>query len=35
MHVTRVELENIKSYEHADFRFEPGTTAIVGKSTLR
>ena len=32
MHVTRVELENIKSYEHADFRFEPGTTAIVGKN---
>lgn len=32
MHVTRVELENIKSYEHADFLFEPGTTAIVGKN---
>lgn len=32
MHVTRVELDNIKSYEHADFRFEPGTTAIVGKN---
>lgn len=32
MHVTRVELENIKSYEHADFRFEPGTTAIVGSN---
>jgi exonuclease SbcC len=32
MHVTRVELENIKSYEHADFHFEPGTTAIVGRN---
>ena len=30
MHVTRVELDNIKSYERADFSFEPGTTAIVG-----
>ena len=30
MHVTRVELENIKSYERAEFAFEPGTTAIVG-----
>ena len=30
MHVTRVELENIKSYERAAFSFEPGTTAIVG-----
>ncbi|HEV7903697.1 MAG TPA: SMC family ATPase [Pyrinomonadaceae bacterium] len=30
MHVTRVELENIKSYERAEFSFEPGTTAIVG-----
>src|SRR5687768_12972398 len=30
MHVTRVELENIKSYERADFAFERGTTAIVG-----
>lgn len=32
MHVTRVELENIKAYEHADFHFEPGTTAIVGRN---
>src|SRR3989440_232261 len=34
MHVTRVELENIKSYgegeRRGDFRFERGTTAIVG-----
>jgi len=30
MHVTRVELDNIKSYERAEFSFEPGTTAIVG-----
>ena len=30
MHVTRVELENIKSYERANFTFERGTTAIVG-----
>lgn len=30
MHVTRVELENIKSYERAEFSFERGTTAITG-----
>jgi len=30
MHVTRVELDNIKSYERADFPFARGTTAIVG-----
>jgi exonuclease SbcC len=30
MHVTRVELDNIKAYERAEFTFEPGTTAIVG-----
>ncbi|HWW77826.1 MAG TPA: SMC family ATPase, partial [Pyrinomonadaceae bacterium] len=30
MHVTRVELENIKSYERGAFAFERGTTAIVG-----
>src|ERR671933_393002 len=30
MHVTRVELDNIKAYEHAEYNFEPGTTAIVG-----
>src|ERR687885_2437558 len=43
MHVTRVELENIKSYgegaRRGDFTFERGTTAIVGpngagKSTI-
>jgi exonuclease SbcC len=32
MHVTRVELENIKSYEHADFPFQRGTTAITGEN---
>ena len=30
MHVTRVELEQIKSYERGEFVFAPGTTAIVG-----
>ncbi|MDT7540180.1 MAG: repair protein SbcC/Rad50 [Acidobacteriota bacterium] len=30
MHVTRVELDNIKAYERRAFDFEPGTTAIVG-----
>ncbi|MDQ3652097.1 MAG: SMC family ATPase [Acidobacteriota bacterium] len=30
MHVTRVELENIKSYDRAEYDFERGTTAIVG-----
>jgi exonuclease SbcC len=30
MHVTRVELENIKSFERGAFAFERGTTAIVG-----
>jgi len=32
MHVTRVELENIKSYTTADFHFERGTTAITGEN---
>ncbi|MEJ7711461.1 MAG: AAA family ATPase [Pyrinomonadaceae bacterium] len=32
MHVTRVELENIKSYTSAEFTFERGTTAIVGRN---
>ena len=30
MHITRLELDSIKSYERADFTFERGTTAIVG-----
>ncbi|HVF87024.1 MAG TPA: AAA family ATPase, partial [Pyrinomonadaceae bacterium] len=30
MHVTRVELENIKAYDRAEYTFERGTTAIVG-----
>ncbi|MEO7500800.1 MAG: SMC family ATPase, partial [Casimicrobiaceae bacterium] len=30
MHVTRVELDNIKAYERAEFAFARGTTAIVG-----
>jgi exonuclease SbcC len=32
MHVTRVELENIKSYERRVFSFEPGLTAITGEN---
>ncbi|MGA9996130.1 MAG: SMC family ATPase, partial [Pyrinomonadaceae bacterium] len=32
MHVTRVELDNIKSYEHAVFTFERGVTAITGEN---
>jgi exonuclease SbcC len=32
MHVTRVELENIKAYEHRVFNFEPGITAITGEN---
>jgi exonuclease SbcC len=32
MHVTRVELENIKSYERAEFNFERGITAITGEN---
>ena len=32
MHVTKVELENIKSYEHAVFTFERGVTAITGEN---
>ncbi|HYY59349.1 MAG TPA: SMC family ATPase [Pyrinomonadaceae bacterium] len=32
MHVTRVELENIKSYEHAVYTFARGTTAITGEN---
>ncbi len=32
MHVTRVELENIKSHVHSAFTFERGTTAITGEN---
>ncbi|HEY0004405.1 MAG TPA: SMC family ATPase [Pyrinomonadaceae bacterium] len=32
MHVTRVELENIKSYEHQVYTFGPGITAITGEN---
>ncbi|MCA1557627.1 MAG: ATP-binding protein, partial [Acidobacteria bacterium] len=32
MHVTRVELENIKSYVHSEFNFERGTIAITGEN---
>ncbi len=32
MHITKLELENIKSYEHAVFEFERGTTAIMGEN---
>src|ERR687890_2066984 len=39
MHITRVELENIKSHAYAAFEFQRGTTAItgangVGKTTI-
>jgi exonuclease SbcC len=30
MLITRVELENIKNYEHSSFELEPGITAICG-----
>jgi exonuclease SbcC len=32
MHVTRVELDNIKSYARAEFNFERGITAITGEN---
>src|SRR5918998_1542587 len=32
MHVTRIELDNIKSYERAEFNFERGITAITGEN---
>lgn len=32
MHVTRVELENIKSHAHSVYTFERGTTAIMGEN---
>ncbi|HUQ33917.1 MAG TPA: SMC family ATPase, partial [Pyrinomonadaceae bacterium] len=32
MHVTRVELDNIKSYERAEFDFQRGITAITGEN---
>jgi exonuclease SbcC len=32
MHVTRVELDNIKSYERAEFNFGRGITAITGEN---
>jgi DNA repair protein SbcC/Rad50 len=32
MHVIRVEIENIKSYDQAEFSFERGITAIVGRN---
>lgn len=32
MHVTRVELENIKAYENAEFSFQRGITAITGEN---
>jgi DNA repair protein SbcC/Rad50 len=30
MHITRVELENVKSHKHSEFEFQRGTTAIMG-----
>ena len=32
MHITKVELENIKSHAEATFEFERGTTAITGEN---
>lgn len=32
MHITRIELEDIKSHEHFSHEFEPGTTAIMGEN---
>lgn len=32
MHITRVELENIKSHTAANFEFHRGTTAITGSN---
>lgn len=32
MHISRLELENIKSYTKAAFQFERGTTAITGRN---
>jgi exonuclease SbcC len=32
MHITRIELENIKSHVNAVFEFERGTTAITGEN---
>src|SRR5215217_2853795 len=32
MHITRIELENIKSHVDAAFEFERGTTAITGEN---
>jgi recombinational DNA repair ATPase RecF len=32
MHITRIELDDIKSYVNAAFDFERGTTAIMGEN---
>lgn len=32
MHITRIELENIKSHIHSKFEFTRGTTAITGRN---
>jgi exonuclease SbcC len=32
MHISRIELENIKSHTHAVFEFTRGTTAITGEN---
>jgi exonuclease SbcC len=32
MHISRIELENIKSHRHSTFDFAPGTTAITGEN---
>src|SRR5215207_6520336 len=32
MHITKIELENIKSHIDSTYQFEPGTTAITGEN---
>jgi exonuclease SbcC len=32
MHITQIELENIKSHVESKFQFQPGTTAITGSN---
>jgi exonuclease SbcC len=32
MHITKIELEDIKSHANAKFEFERGTTAITGEN---
>ena len=32
MHITKIELENIKSHVDSTYEFQPGTTAITGEN---